>query len=182
MYLVYQIIIYRKGYKMKNNGIGLFSVLFIVFLILISLLFIGLNKNFGISEYVENKRTPEIFPDYNSAVIPPNIAPLNFSIAEKGKKYYVSIYSDNSRGIKISSRSQKIVIPKRKWKNLLDNNHGKSVFIDIYIKNQDMNTKNYFKPLLFVAFLCFALLSYGQMIEQPAMAYKGQYDIKMISL
>ena len=109
----------------------------IVFLILISLLFIGLNKKPGIREYIENNGTPEIFPDYNSTVIPPNIAPLNFSIAEKGKKYYVSIYSDNSRGIKISSRSQKIVIPKRKWKNLLDNNHGKSVFIDIYIKNQD---------------------------------------------
>ncbi len=107
----------------------------IVLLILISLLFFGLNKRPGTGEYIENKRNPDIFPDYTSTVIPPNIAPLNFSIADKGKKYYVSIYSDNSRGIKIFSKSEKIVIPKRKWKNLLDNNRGKSVFIDIYIKN-----------------------------------------------
>ena len=107
----------------------------LVFLILISFLFIGFYKKQGIGKYIENEKTPDIFPDYTSVVIPPNIAPLNFSVEDKGKKYYVTIYSDNSRGIKILSKSGKIVIPKRKWKKLLDSNRGKSVYIDVYTKN-----------------------------------------------
>ena len=107
----------------------------IVFLILISFLFIGLNKKPVIGEYIENERTPDIFPDYTSTVLPPNIAPLNFIIRENGSKYFIRVYSGNSREIKILSRNQKIVIPRRKWKNLLKNNHGKYIYIDIYIKN-----------------------------------------------
>jgi Tol biopolymer transport system component len=108
----------------------------IVFLVLISILLIGIYKKPVIGEYIEKESIPDIFPDYTSTVLPPNIAPLNFIIKENGEKYYVKIYSDHSREIKILSKNRKIVIPKRKWRNLLNNNRGKSIFIDIYIKNQ----------------------------------------------
>ena len=91
-------------------------------------------KNPRVSEYYENNRIPEIFPDYASTVIPPNIAPLNFIVNEKAKKYYVSIYSENGKGIKITSKNQKIIIPERRWKKLLTRNAGSSFFIDVFIK------------------------------------------------
>jgi len=36
---------------------------------------------------------PTIRPDYSNSVIPPNIAPLNFTIADSGEKYAVVISS-----------------------------------------------------------------------------------------
>ncbi len=90
----------------------------------------------GINDYKENDRIPGISPDYSSVVLPPNIAPLNFIVGESGRKYYVTINSDNGGKIKIISKRQKIVIPVRKWKSLLNNNRGKSLYIDIYIKNK----------------------------------------------
>jgi hypothetical protein len=113
-----------------------YLVAVIVFLVLISILLVGIYKKPVISEYIENESIPDISPDYTSTVLPPNIAPLNFVIKENGEKYYVKIHSDHSREIKILSRNQKIVIPKRKWRNILKNNRGKSILIDIYIKNQ----------------------------------------------
>jgi len=113
-----------------------YILILIVFLALVCILLFSYYKNIGIAEYNENNRKPEIFPDYTSTVIPPNIAPLNFTINEKAKKYYVSIYSDNGKGIKIISRNSKIIIPIRKWKRLLDSNTGNSFFTDIYIKEK----------------------------------------------
>ena len=37
------------------------------------------------------KTHPALFPDYTSVTIPPNIAPLNFTIEEPGKIYFVEI-------------------------------------------------------------------------------------------
>ena len=36
-------------------------------------------------------RPPRIRPDYQGAVIPPNIAPLNFLVQEDGSLYYVKL-------------------------------------------------------------------------------------------
>ncbi|HYX09482.1 MAG TPA: hypothetical protein VE912_22315, partial [Bacteroidales bacterium] len=44
-----------------------------------------------------------IFPDYTDITIPYNIAPLNFSIQQKEKAYFVKIYADNGKPITIKS-------------------------------------------------------------------------------
>ncbi len=111
-----------------------YIIILIVLLALTGILLFRFYKHRGIAEYNENNRIPEIFPDYTSTVIPPNIAPINFAINEKADKYYVSIYSDNSKGIRIASRNNKITIPLRKWKRFLASNAGSSFFIDIYFK------------------------------------------------
>jgi hypothetical protein len=105
------------------------------FLVLVGFLLIGVLIKPGIADYTENDRIPDIFPEYCSVVLPPNIAPLNFFIRESGRKYYVKINSDNGREIKIISKRQKIIIPMRKWKRLLENNRGKSLYIEVYVKN-----------------------------------------------
>jgi hypothetical protein len=88
-----------------------------------------------ISQYSGEKRTATIFPDYNGVIIPPNIAPLNFYVHEKGSKYHVEIYGGKGDKIIIQQHSPAIKIPVDKWHNLLAGNKGGKMFVDIYVKN-----------------------------------------------
>jgi hypothetical protein len=80
--------------------------------------------------------TPKLEPDYSDITIPPNIAPLNFIVKEKGEAYYVKFSSGTTTEIELSSGSGKIQIPQSKWRKMLKNNSGKSIQIDIYSKNE----------------------------------------------
>jgi hypothetical protein len=103
-----------------------YSYLIIVFLLLSSC---G-NKpgdNITISEIA-----PHIEPDYSNITIPPNIAPLNFMIKEKGKAYYVKFSAENRTEIELSSGNGKIQISGKKWNKMLQINKGKNFNIDIY--------------------------------------------------
>ncbi len=82
-------------------------------------------------------RTPTIKPDYTGTVIPPNIAPLNFAVLEPGTRYLVKIYSTDGEPINITSRTGKIEIPLRRWRLLLNNNRGRQLSFDVYVKNKD---------------------------------------------
>jgi len=83
----------------------------------------------------ESKTAARIEPDYQNIVIPPNIAPLNFKIKNKGTAYYVEIYSENSDKIVISSKDGIVQIPISHWKSLLNVHAGQSLIIDIYSKH-----------------------------------------------
>jgi len=86
-------------------------------------------------DFADVERNANIHPNYNNAVIPPNIAPLNFIIDEPAKKYHVEIYAEkNQNKIAITSSSPKIKIPQEKWARLLNNNKGKKIYFDIYTK------------------------------------------------
>jgi hypothetical protein len=80
---------------------------------------------------------PVIEPDYTGLTIPPNIAPLNFIIREKGETYSVRIHSDNGPEINLSSRKAKIEIPAGKWKSLLQNNKGGILKTDILTRDKE---------------------------------------------
>ena len=77
-----------------------------------------------------------IEPDYSGIEVPPNIAPLNFSIKEAGQEYFVRIHSHHGEPIRIQNSSGNIHIPKESWKNLLAENLGQQLILDIFIKNQ----------------------------------------------
>lgn len=81
-------------------------------------------------------RCPVIKPDYAGITIPPNIAPMNFAVLHKAKEYYVKIYCEDSRPIEIMSKSADIIIPPRNWHSLLSSNKNKSLYIDIYTKDE----------------------------------------------
>src|SRR4030042_6922981 len=95
------------------------------------------------SEKVQNctllDSEPNITPDYSGIVMPPNIAPLNFRILEKGLFYRVKIYSERSTPIEIASKTGSIHIPLKKWRALLNANKGNQVFVDVYIKDSKNN-------------------------------------------
>jgi hypothetical protein len=81
-------------------------------------------------------RLASIEPDYSGIEIPPNIAPLNFSIKESGQEYFVRIRSKQGDPIQIQNSSGNIQIPMESWKRLLVENLGQRLILDIFIKNQ----------------------------------------------
>ena len=89
-----------------------------------------------VSSYLEIKREPKIDPDYSGITIPPNIAPLNFTINENGEKYYVKMNTLNGKGIAVKSTDNIIKISSLKWKKLLEQCKGEDFSIDIFIKQE----------------------------------------------
>jgi len=80
---------------------------------------------------------PHLEPDYSDITIPPNIAPLNFMIKEKGTAYYVKFSSGNGTEIELTSGNGKIQISQAKWRKMLQRNSGKNINIDIFSKDND---------------------------------------------
>jgi hypothetical protein len=112
----------------------------ISFLVMVSLLIIaGCGKS--VKNYTNENKSASIFPDYTSVVIPQNIAPLNFIVNEKGDKYHIEIYSHKGKKIVIHQASPVITIPMKKWKNLLKQNQGDNLFVDVYVNKN----KQWFK-------------------------------------
>ncbi len=98
--------------------------------------------------YTEIDRLPDIDPDYTGIVIPPNIAPLNFKINEEGSEFYIDIYmsTKDSDHIRIRTRKSIVMIPIKRWKDILSKNRGKELYIDIYMKDQN-NRWNKFRRI-----------------------------------
>ena len=88
------------------------------------------NGNITLSELA-----PQLEPDYSDITIPPNIAPLNFIIKEKGTAYYVKFSSGSGTEIELTSGNGRIQIPQRKWRKMLQNSTGKNIKIDIFSKD-----------------------------------------------
>jgi hypothetical protein len=118
--------------KVKIN-IMVYNLIKKIFLLEILLL----TAAFGCKKKIENfssaGRVAAIFPDYTNVVIPPNIAPLNFCIREKGSSFQVEIYSKSGDKIVIRQNSPEIKIPVKSWHSLLNQNAGNNLYIDIYV-------------------------------------------------
>lgn len=113
------------------------AVLFGVIAIVVGLCY-ALNSPETIEDYVEVGTQPKISPDYSDVVFPPNIAPLNFTILEKGQQYLTRIHAGGEASINIFSRTGRVCIPLGKWRNLLRANRGRNIFFDVYV----MKTEN----------------------------------------
>lgn len=82
-------------------------------------------------------RQPRIRPDYSRLVIPPNIAPLNFLVEEPASEYRVRISGTAGEAIVIGSRTPSIIIPPRPWRELLGQNRGQHISVEVYAKGAD---------------------------------------------
>ncbi|MBN2314199.1 MAG: PD40 domain-containing protein [Sedimentisphaerales bacterium] len=89
-----------------------------------------------IKEFEQIDREARIFPDYQGTTIPPNIAPLNFLIREPGVIFCARVASQQGETIEVFSRDGVIQIPPERWRDLLENNKGETLQIDIYVKNE----------------------------------------------
>lgn len=91
----------------------------------------------SIKQWLDVQRPARIRPDYTGTVIPPNIAPLNFSIQEDGESYYVKVHSSTGPAVDVLSNSPSIVIPRKSWHKLLEANRGQQLYFDIYVKTNE---------------------------------------------
>ncbi|MBD3321477.1 MAG: hypothetical protein GF350_10330, partial [Chitinivibrionales bacterium] len=96
------------------------------------LFFSGCLPDFNIRESRKISKQAQIFPDYDSATIPPNIAPLNFIVKEPGSRFLISIDGGKNSKLRIQSMSPEIVIPEKKWRSILRKNKGGDLTINIF--------------------------------------------------
>lgn len=87
-------------------------------------------------------RQPVIDPDYRDILLPPNIAPLNFLIKEKGRAYK-AVFTAPQQQIKINSCNGIIRIPIKKWRFFLQSCTGASWTLDIFVKNMQNQWQKY---------------------------------------
>ncbi len=92
---------------------------------------------------------PQIEPEYNGITIPPNIAPMNFTIKEPGNYFWITASGTNSSSeIKIKSTDGLIQFPKKLWRNMLQESKGDKIKIDVYVETKNKKKLQY-KPFYF---------------------------------
>ena len=104
-------------------------------LVIFTLLYVLHGSEASITQYNAVNQPAKIRPDYTGAVIPPNIAPLNFIIQHEGVGYFVRVHSEKGEPIEIFSKTPSILIPKRAWHKLLDVNRGRQLSLDVFVKS-----------------------------------------------
>ena len=81
----------------------------------------------------------KIYPDYTNLTIPHNIAPLNFSIGQDADGYITEVYS--KKGVRISVKGKDVFFREDKWKELLEENQGDTIFFQIFLQKDNEWTK-----------------------------------------
>lgn len=97
--------------------------------------------------YHEAGREPNLSPDYSGAVIPANIAPLNFQVLEEGRAYLLKISSQTGQPITVSDKTGRMRIPLRPWRTLLGTNRGRDLHFDVYVQDADRQWRH-FRPVI----------------------------------
>jgi hypothetical protein len=116
---------------------GLASVSLLVVAGLVGMFAIGPRGAVDLASAVMVARAPRIRPDYRDAVIPPNIAPLNFQVDEPGTDYRVRIRAAQGKSIDVASRSGSMVIPLTPWRRLLNDHRGGKLFFEVCVRRPD---------------------------------------------
>jgi len=96
---------------------------------------------------------PAISPDYSNITIPPNIAPMNFSVLEEGKYYKVTATS-GATGFQVNIKSADGIIrfPEKSWKKLIQESIGDSIEFRVFsIRSRKNNPQEYKKFYMSVA-------------------------------
>ena len=82
----------------------------------------------------KENRNAIIEPDYSNSTIPINIAPLNFSIEEKGDAFFVNIVGPKGKSLSVSSSNGTIKLPEKKWRKFLETNKNCVLEYQIFVK------------------------------------------------
>jgi hypothetical protein len=89
-----------------------------------------------IEKYTDAGRLPVIFPDYTNILIPPNIAPLNFTVKEAGIGYEIQLYLTGGDPLIIRSTEPAIQIDIDKWHQILEKGKGSKLMMDILVQDK----------------------------------------------
>jgi len=130
------------------------------------MLFMNVSCRQKLPYYVETNQNVVLNPDYTSISIPPNIAPLNFSINETAKQFLVRFHNSNGTDFIIRSKNSRIEIPQKKWNKLLSTTISQEFYMDVFIKKtqkwEKYNTiTNYVTPDSIDKYLVYRLIEPG---------------------
>jgi len=117
-----------------------YTTFFAVILVVLSISLLAhnqLSKMVTPESSISINRPAQINPDYCGIVCPPNIAPLNFVIKEKGIEYFVKIYSDKGKPIEIHCKNAKVIIHQKSWHKLLEANRGGKLYFEIFTRDAE---------------------------------------------
>lgn len=82
-----------------------------------------------------NGKKANVKPEYDGAVLPPNISPTNFMVCEEADEYVAHIFSMKSEE-KILLSGKVAHIPLKEWRQLLRDAKGDTVCTDVYVKKE----------------------------------------------
>ncbi len=88
-----------------------------------------------VKEFRTTEEVASIYPDYANITIPYNIGPMHFVIRDEGKAFKSHVYTRN-KSIWLQSNKKQIIIPHRKWEQLIAENRGDTLFIDLFRKDE----------------------------------------------
>ena len=111
-------------------------------------IFFSISCSSEINENIQKTgRKPVIEPDYADVTIPPNIAPMNFSISEKGAFFKVVATSGlTGNQIKINSSDGIIRFPEKSWRKLVNESLGDTIEFRTYSSKNRRGTIEEYKP------------------------------------
>lgn len=79
---------------------------------------------------------PVIFPDYAGTVIPPNIAPLNFTLADTVQEARATFLAGEQR-FDVKAKKGHFTIPPSAWRKLLQSANGKDLEVSVAVKKDN---------------------------------------------
>lgn len=88
------------------------------------------------TDFVENGKSAQIYPDYTGIELPQNIAPLNFRLNEEAEKAIVKITGNGEELTVASGSDLELELPLKAWKQLLEKSKGGELRYDLYARKQ----------------------------------------------
>ncbi|NLW51128.1 MAG: hypothetical protein GXY85_09860 [Candidatus Brocadiaceae bacterium] len=82
-------------------------------------------------------RPPRIEPDYIGVTVPPNIAPLNFRVAEPGRLGRVELRTASGRAFAVRTKAGAAVLPAGEWRALLQDARGDTIRVQVSVQDAD---------------------------------------------
>jgi hypothetical protein len=136
-----------ENYCQKTSEMELrtrYSLLIIIFL---AVLFCISCKRGPDGNVIKAVNKPLIEPDYSGITIPPNIAPMNFSIIEEGDNFRV-IATSGLTGYKIIVNSSDGIIRfnEKSWRKLLNESLGDTIEFRVYSSKKHNGPIEEYKP------------------------------------
>ena len=89
--------------------------------------------------YTETVRQPDIYPDYRDVTVPPNIAPLHFTVDETADAYVTRIIYPGGEW----TTDEKDVTPGTdRWHDMLRNASGKALHVEVFVQKEGKWTRH----------------------------------------
>ena len=132
----------------------------VIFLLFLGLILVSCTVKIP-DDFIVSSKSIKIYPDYTNLIIPYNIAPLNFTINEDADTYITKIYS--KKGLSITIKGKNVLFKKDKWKELLLENKGDTIFFQIFLQKNNEWTKypainNYIASEPIDNYVCYRLI------------------------